>query len=153
MKKTQQIFIIIVLLASCAPEHKETSSNRASSYVNINEISVIEFVEILKDNPSNPDSNSLHNIIMARGFQDTNWITTQDIKYLAKLVDSEARSKCIMSGLSNTFPREKTTLGNQILFLLYAYRNKLRYPYEQNHCGSMDKVRKDELIKWVNTQI
>tara|TARA_B110000211_G_C13967142_1_gene503290 strand:- start:349 stop:816 length:468 start_codon:yes stop_codon:yes gene_type:complete len=155
MKYVTVIFFIICFTLSFLylNREKESHVNNQHTYTYVNELTVTEYIEQIKDDSNTPDDSLFNHILMIRGMQDSNWITHKDFKYLATLILSEVRAKCIMTQFSSTIPHGKTTLGNQTLFLIDAYRNKSHY---QNHlilCGEMEETQRNELIKWVKTQI
>jgi hypothetical protein len=56
------------------------------------------------------------------------WITTNDINKLMKLVDSKEPAAPVVSAVSSYLPfKEKSTVGNEAMFLIEGYRQK-RYP-------------------------
>tara|TARA_R110002050_G_scaffold56650_2_gene127460 strand:+ start:795 stop:1280 length:486 start_codon:yes stop_codon:yes gene_type:complete len=83
------------------------------------------------------------------GQQDSSWISDNDLEYLMTLIDSEDPAKCIIRSISsNKTQPQRTTLGDQAILLLYAYKERLSFPHEFNICGENAKFYKSDIIDW-----
>ncbi|MCW9037879.1 hypothetical protein [Altibacter sp.] len=128
----------------------ETNYLDANNWILMNKISVRQFVNELIRPTDQPDNPSKHKYVLQTvGQQDANWITKEDVKFLIKLMDSKEDAKCIMQIKSSYMPTvEKPTLGDQVILLINAYRQKLNFPYELTLCGDFGGKERSEIKRW-----
>jgi hypothetical protein len=123
----------------------DCSKNRLS--IILDSITVNEYIDILKI--QNPIPYGIY-ILNTSGNAPNNWITKRDIAQMISLIDSQARTYCIMQMISSNMPDllEYSTLGGQIMNLIDSYRFNKKYPYFLTDCSKNDDMRKKEIIEW-----
>ncbi|MEN6611072.1 MAG: hypothetical protein ABFC24_09520 [Methanoregulaceae archaeon] len=76
------------------------------------------------------------------------WITKKDAEFLIRLIDSDDPASPVISPLSSYMPvNEKSTVGNEALFLLEGYRTG-RYPPRLCSVGTFQPDRAGILAWW-----
>lgn len=123
----------------------DCSKNRLS--ILLDSITVKEYIDILKI--QNPIPNGVY-ILNTFGDAPNNWITRSDIAQMISLIDSQARTYCVMQMISSNMPDllEYSTLGGQIMNLIDSYRFNKKYPGFLTDCAKNDEMRKKEIIEW-----
>jgi uncharacterized protein len=121
-----------------------------SDFINLNEISVFQFIELLKID--NKKTNQLN--ILTIGMQSPeNWVAEKDIDSLMTLINSTDPAKCVMQVISSYLPiSDSSTIGGQVMEIIEAFINKKTYPTFLTSCAKTDQERIDSINKWWNEQ-
>ncbi len=154
MKKITLLpFVLIITFSACSQTEQIKNYYDKNNFLMMNKITVREFVEELRV-PDDKQENQISrfHIISINGRQDSTWINKEDVEYLMTLIDSKEQANCIMSIVSSYFPSEKTTLGDQVFFLIKAYREKLEFPYRLTFCGEFEESERNEILEWWETE-
>lgn len=151
MKTSIVIFLTIIFSQTSLGQTKvEKDYLDSNNWVQMDKISVRQFVEELRIPAKKPEyPKNIIYILHTVGQRDTNWVSINDIEYLITLIDSKEEAKCIMRVISSYMPlEEKPTLGDQIILLINAYRNKLKFPYGLTLCGDFRDKERAEIKDW-----
>lgn len=129
---------------------KVLDNGSKSDFINLNDISVFQFIELLKIDNEKP--NQLN--ILTVGMQSPeNWVTEKDIDSLMTLINSTEPAKCVMQVISSYLPvGDSSTIGGQVMEIIEAFKDKKSYPTILTSCAKTDKERIDKLAKWWNEQ-
>ena len=121
-----------------------------SDFINLNDISVFQFIELLKIDNEKP--NQLN--ILTVGMQSPeNWVTEKDIDSLMTFINSTEPAKCVMQVISSHLPvGDSSTIGGQVMEIIEAFKDRKSYPTILTSCAKTDKERIDNLTKWWNEQ-
>ena len=97
-----------------------------SDFINLNEISVYQFIELLKVDQNKP---SQLNILTVGLQTQENWVTEKDIDTLMPFINSTDPAKCVMQVISSHLPvGDSSTIGGQVMDIIEAFINKKTYP-------------------------
>ncbi len=121
-----------------------------SDFINFNEVSVYQFIDLLKIDKKRP--NQLN--ILTIGLQTpANWVTKKDIDTLIAFINSTEPAKCVMQVISSHLPVEgSSTIGGQVMDIIEAFKENIPYPTTLTSCAKTDQERIDRLTKWWNEQ-
>ncbi|MEQ8873440.1 MAG: hypothetical protein RID05_09215 [Cytophagales bacterium] len=158
MKIVYITLLYFSITLSCFGQTKMDFYDKNGSVL-MDKITVRQFIEELKITKEKIDTeseikNDLGGILVHRlhtnGQQDTNWISHDDLDFLSTLIDSDKPAKCVIRDISsNLLHTQKTTLGNQVILILYSCMQKLNYPYKFNICGETAQLYKKDVVKWL----
>ena len=121
-----------------------------SDFINLNEISVYQFIKLLKiDKEIATQLN-----ILTIGLQTPdNWVTEKDIDTLMTYINSTEPSKCVMQVISSHLPvGDSSTIGGQVMDIIEAFKENKSYPTILTSCAKTDEERIVRLKKWWDEQ-
>lgn len=121
-----------------------------SDFINLNDISIYQFIELLKIDNEKPN----HLNVLTVGMQSPeNWIAEKDIDSLMTLINSSEPAKCVMQVISSHLPiGDSSSIGGHVLDIIEAFKDKKSYPTILTSCSKTDKERINKLSKWWNEQ-
>lgn len=121
-----------------------------SYFVNLNDYSVYQFIELLKMDKDKP---SQLNILTIGMKTPENWLTKKDIDSLMTLIHSTEPAKCVMQVVSSHLPvGDNSTIGGQVMDIIEAFKENKSYPTILTSCAKTDQERIDKLTKWWDEQ-
>ena len=117
-----------------------------SNFINLNDLTVFQFIEMLK--MDNVNSKGLN--ILTIGMQTPkNWVTEKDIDSLITLINSTDPAKCVMQSISSYLPvNDSSTIGGQVMDIIESYKDKKQYPTVLTSCAKTDKNRIEIIMQW-----
>lgn len=135
-------------------------SKAQSKYINMDSITVREFVEKLRyvDTPESVASEkTIKNSLILNGLftvnkAPKNWLSYEDVEFLISLISSEERAKCVIQTISSELPGsdEHSTLGGQVMNIIDSFRLNKPYPYLLSDCSITESGRAEEIMLWWN---
>ncbi|WP_298147518.1 TPM domain-containing protein [Flavobacterium sp.] len=117
-------------------------------FVDFNEITVYQFIELLK-----VDNQNLKQInFLSVGMEaPENWVTGKEIDDLMPLIRSTEPAKCVVQSISSYLPiGDSSTIGGQVMDIVEAFKNKISYPTALTSCAKTDPERINKLTTWWN---
>lgn len=121
-----------------------------SDFINLNDYSVYQFIELLK---IDKDNLSQLNILTVNMQTTENWVTKKDIDSLMTLIYSREPAKCVMQVVSSHLPiGDNSTIGGQVMDIIEAFKENKSYPTILTSCAKTDQERIDKLTKWWDKQ-
>jgi hypothetical protein len=147
----KMLFIAIVFLGLHIPvvgqpTNKIEAYYDSNGYVDLQKITVQEFVKILR-------VSKIHDktayILVTINEAKPDWISLQDIERLIPLLNSTQPAYCVMQMISSQFPvNGHSTLGGQVMNLIDSYRFQKPYPFFLTDCAKTEEERKQEILAW-----
>lgn len=117
-----------------------------SDYINLDEVSVYQFIERLKVDQNNPNRLNILTIGLKK---PDGWITENDIDSLMTFITSKAPAKCVMQIVSSYIPvKDSSTIGGQAMDIIEAFINNKTYPSFLTSCAKTDEERIKQIKKW-----
>jgi uncharacterized protein len=129
---------------------KTLDKGSKSDYINLNEVSVYQFIELLKVDMKNTTQLN----ILTIGLQTPeNWITENDIDSLMTFINSTEPAKCVTQVINSHLPiGDSSTIGGQVMDIIEAFINKKTYPTVLTSCAKTDSERIEQIKKWWDKQ-
>lgn len=150
MKKLLSILIVLsIAKIGLGQVDKRPSYLDSNGIVDFKVITVKEFMKELIVNKR--EENTIYTLNYNHP-ADTNWITKEDIKYLMNFIYSKQDAKCIMNISASLLGKGSSTIGDQAIRLIEAYRNKENFPNEMLICSKYNDNKKNEIEKWWNIE-
>ena len=158
MKTVLQILLICLLTIKGVSGQSNEDYNIDLGIIQMDSITVRQFIKELKITNEEIEAESkikqesgaiLVHRLYTNGQQDTNWICEKDLEYLMTLIDSEEPAKCIIRSISSSKSQpQRTTIGKQVILILYSYKEELNYPHKFSICGEDAHLYKQDIINW-----
>ena len=114
-------------------------------YVHLNEMTVFEFLELVKVDQKNP-------LVLVGSKAPVDWLTPSDIDSLITLIDAKEPTKMLFVGYTDEYLAANSTLGGYVMDILEAHINKEQFPVRQTEIPRADFNRKERLLKWYHEQ-
>lgn len=120
------------------------------STVNLNELTVFQFIELLKIGKRKQKQ---LNILTVGMEAPKDWVTEKDIDGLMTYINSTEPAKCVNQFISSFLPiGESSTVGGHAMDIIEAFKEKRAYPFRLSSCPMTDQERIASLKKWWNEQ-
>lgn len=146
MNKILKIILILLLLGfnSC---HISSDVDTPKNYkVDMTKISVTEFVLALLIDER--QENRVR-ILSTIGQTDAQWLDLADLEFLMSKIESTEKAKCVIRSISSKIEfADDLTIGDQVISIITAYRNKEKYPNQLVICKKHNSRKIAELKKW-----
>ncbi|MET4080902.1 hypothetical protein ABIB40_000846 [Pedobacter sp. UYP30] len=145
--------VAILIFASLTADGQTKQNNHAfnSSFININKLTVFQFIDLLKIDKENSKKTHILTIVGVRTSE--NWLKDKDIDSLMNLISSTAPAKCVMSALCSYAPlSDISTIGGQVMDIIEAYKDNKQYPTFLTSCAKTDAKRVEKIKLWWNGQ-
>jgi uncharacterized protein len=122
-------------------------ASMTSEFIDLNKISVWEFINLLKIDTTNKSDLNILTIGMNT---PENWINAKDIDTLMTIINSNEPSKCIVQVISSYYLPigESSTIGGQVMDIIEAYKDNKAYPNKLTSCSKTDEQRIKAIELW-----
>lgn len=117
-------------------------------FINLNQISVFEFIELLKINEENKGKT---NILTIGSIAPQLWVTEKDIEILINYIHLTEPSRCVVQSISSYLPvGDSATIGGHAMDIIEAFMENGTYPHFLTSCAKTDGNRIERIRNWWN---